>query len=54
MTLMACYGMPPCDHNAADGGSTSGYACDPKVVVDAGESDGGVTDAGPTDAGDGG
>ncbi len=41
MTLMACYGMPPCDHNARE--------CDD--TTDAGPADGGTCDAGTSDGG---
>ncbi|MBS1149893.1 MAG: hypothetical protein H6Q89_1591 [Myxococcaceae bacterium] len=57
ITLMACYGMPPCDTQATDGGSGSGRCAivpeqDAGVPEDGGTSDGGVkSDAGTCDAG---
>jgi hypothetical protein len=48
MTLMACYGAPPCDHNEKDGGTGSGL-CHEDPPADAGKTDAGA-DAG-TDAG---
>jgi len=64
MTLMACYGMPPCDYKAADGGTkTGGVYCrdtcvDPALAnncyqvgeTDGGQ-DGGSLDGGRTDSG---
>ena len=52
ITLMACYGMPPCDTPAPDGGSDRYYCyedppahCASAVPADGG-ADGGVTDGG--------
>jgi hypothetical protein len=44
ITLMACYGSPPCDHNATDGGpDDNGGSCwdDYEPFPDAGTADGG-------------
>jgi hypothetical protein len=49
ITLMACYGMPPCEEPAPDGGADPYHCYD----VDLPEEDAGVTDAG-TQPGDGG
>lgn len=42
MTLMACYGMPPCEpHTTADGGTSTTCVVEPPA--DAGTGDGGTT-----------
>jgi hypothetical protein len=52
LTLMACYGMPPCDTPAPDGGSDPYYCYDDppahcaSAVPQDGGADGGVTDGG--------
>ncbi len=55
MTLMACYGMPPCDYVAADGGTvTGGIQCKGTCVdpnSDAAKHCYDTVDAGATDAG---
>jgi hypothetical protein len=51
MTLMACYGLPPCDGKGADGGDSRGGECYPAVQVDAGTTDAGTPDAGKPDGG---
>lgn len=50
ITLMACYGMPPCEEPAPDGGTDEYHCYDDEPV----EGDGGVLPDGgmlPTDAG---
>lgn len=57
ITLMACYGMPPCGPPAPDGGSDPYYCydfppanCTSPAATDGG-TDGGMTDGGITDGG---
>lgn len=53
ITLMACYGMPPCDTPAPDGG-TDPYSCydqDPPMDDGGTLADGGTQADGGTDAG---
>lgn len=52
MTLMACYGAPPCYATLPDGGTDVNRRCHEPLEIDAGSSDGGVrTDAGTSNDG---
>ncbi|WNG35058.1 hypothetical protein F0U61_16420 [Archangium violaceum] len=53
ITLMACYGMPPCEEPAPDAGTDAYHCYDNEEPVDAGDDGGVLPDGGtePTDAG---